>query len=529
LYRLTGASYTGSLTNTFAYANDAVGNRTVQTQTITSTLVTNYGYDIANRLTNVNGVTYSWDDNGNLLSDGAKSYGYDQANRLKQVVQGAITTTLAYNGVGDRLSQTANGTTTRYVLDPGAGLTQVLADGTSTYLYGNDRLAQYQTAMQYYGVDGLGSVRQTYDASAQVVGSTRYDPNGNVMSQSGTATSVFAFAGEQYDSYIKLLYLRARWYDYGTGRFTQPDTIISDYANPQSLDRYAYVLNNPILYIDPSGRTRDDYYVIVRGCVPNLLVPVPCENTGEHDWEHYMNALRDRFGFSDQDPRGKQEWETWRNEHVKFIKAPTADPGGIAETLNAINPPKSTGQIELIGHSSGGSAILNYLLWLKESQRAKPAHLTSAIALQPPIESESTSVYSAVAYATALALGFNRYQWSVGLESLETCPPIPLPNVKKVDRLAGLGTWARHNGIRLIVASYEDDVFNYRDSSAVDKVGTIAGDIDFIERSTDKEYSSDLWDVQKKHGYFLSYYGDLAATKGTNWLINELFRANYLQ
>ncbi len=41
--------------------------------------------------------------------------------------------------------------------------------------------------MQYFGADGLGSVRQIYDASAMVVGSTRYDPFGNVMSQSGRA------------------------------------------------------------------------------------------------------------------------------------------------------------------------------------------------------------------------------------------------------------------------------------------------------------------------------------------------------
>jgi hypothetical protein len=78
-----------------------------------------------------------------------------------------------HNGVGDRLSQTVGVTTTHYVLDPSAGsgqapgarLTQVLADGTNTYLYGNARLGQYQASMQYFGADGLGSVRQLYDAS----------------------------------------------------------------------------------------------------------------------------------------------------------------------------------------------------------------------------------------------------------------------------------------------------------------------------------------------------------------------------
>ncbi len=49
------------------------------------------------------------------------------------------------------------GTTTRYVLDPAAGLTQVLADGTNTYLYGMGRLAQQGGNTQYFGADALGS------------------------------------------------------------------------------------------------------------------------------------------------------------------------------------------------------------------------------------------------------------------------------------------------------------------------------------------------------------------------------------
>jgi PKD repeat protein len=69
LYRLTGADYStpaagaGQAGEAFAYAYDAVGNRTAQTRTLTSTTVTTYTYDAANRLTSVNGVAYTWDDN----------------------------------------------------------------------------------------------------------------------------------------------------------------------------------------------------------------------------------------------------------------------------------------------------------------------------------------------------------------------------------------------------------------------------------------------------------------------------------
>lgn len=160
----------------------------------------------------MNGQAYTWDTNGNLLNDGLLTYTYDQANRLKSATQGANTYTYAYNGVGDRLRQTANGVATNYTLDLNAGLTQVLADGSNTYLYGVGRIAQYQTTMQYFGVDALSSVRQLYNSTGQVVANTRYDPFGNVLSQSGSATSVYGFTGEQTDSSTGLDYLRARYY-----------------------------------------------------------------------------------------------------------------------------------------------------------------------------------------------------------------------------------------------------------------------------------------------------------------------------
>jgi YD repeat-containing protein len=83
-------------------------------------------------LTNVNGLAYTWDNNGNLLSDGGvTTYTYDTANRLVKFNQGAaLTYTMAYNGQGDRVSVVVNGVPMTYTLDLNAGLTQTLADGT---------------------------------------------------------------------------------------------------------------------------------------------------------------------------------------------------------------------------------------------------------------------------------------------------------------------------------------------------------------------------------------------------------------
>ena len=88
-----------------------------------------YAYDDANRLISVDGMAYTWDNNGNLLNDGVNTYSYDSANRLLSVTDGVSTTSYAYNGLDDRLQETVNGSTTDFTLDLNAGLTQVLSDG----------------------------------------------------------------------------------------------------------------------------------------------------------------------------------------------------------------------------------------------------------------------------------------------------------------------------------------------------------------------------------------------------------------
>jgi RHS repeat-associated protein len=63
----------------------------------------------------------------------------------------------------------------------------------------------------------------------------------------------YRYTGQREESGIGLYYYNARWYDASVGRFIQPDTIVPEPSNPQSLNRYAYVLNNPVRYTDPSG------------------------------------------------------------------------------------------------------------------------------------------------------------------------------------------------------------------------------------------------------------------------------------
>ena len=70
------------------------------------------------------------------------------------------------------------------------------------------------------------------------------------------------YTGQRLDAATGLYFYNARYYDPGLARFTQPDTIVPNPGDPQSLNRYSYAGNNPLRYTDPSGH-----------CIPDLNCP----------------------------------------------------------------------------------------------------------------------------------------------------------------------------------------------------------------------------------------------------------------
>ena len=191
LNRLTAADYDSGVF--FHYAYDEVGNRLNETTDVGST---DYVYDNANRLVEAGGVAFTWDNNGNLLSDGVSSYTYDTDNRLSQVAQGGETYAFAYNGLGDRLQQTESGMTTNYTLDINSGLTQVLTDGTSAYLYGLGRIGQQGAEWAYHLPDALGSIRQLAETTGTVSYAQNFEPFGESLGAFGSQQTAYGFAGE---------------------------------------------------------------------------------------------------------------------------------------------------------------------------------------------------------------------------------------------------------------------------------------------------------------------------------------------
>jgi RHS repeat-associated protein len=103
----------------------------------------------------------------------------------------------------------------------------------------------------YYHQEHLGSTSVLTDSSGNVQESTEYTPYGGVLS--GGTASKHQFTGQEYDHATGLNYYQSRYYNSYQRRFIQPDSIIPDAYDPQQLNPYAYVRNNPVKYVDPSG------------------------------------------------------------------------------------------------------------------------------------------------------------------------------------------------------------------------------------------------------------------------------------
>jgi len=107
----------------------------------------------------------------------------------------------------------------------------------------------------YYLQDGLGSTPGLANGSGSVTDTYGYDVFGATKSHTGSSANVWKYTGEQNDSTVARspYYLRARYYDPANGRFLTRDPWPANPMNPQSLNRYPYVLNNPALLVDPYG------------------------------------------------------------------------------------------------------------------------------------------------------------------------------------------------------------------------------------------------------------------------------------
>jgi RHS repeat-associated protein len=265
---LVNARTNGSVISAYKYTTNTLGNRTTTAalepiSPVLSLRNVSATYDNDNRLVNAAGSTYAHDVNGNVTSisgNTSATYAYDAFNRLTSAVTTGQTTQYQYDGLGNRTVRTVNGKSVKYIVEPAGSIPEQLAEtdnaGTITayYVYGIGLISKVTPGGQsyFYDYDGTGNTVALTDSSANVVNTYAYDAFGNLSSNSTESVSnSFRYGGRfgVTDEGNGLLYMRARYYSTGTGRFINKDPI----GLLGGSNLYAYAGNDPVEISDPSG------------------------------------------------------------------------------------------------------------------------------------------------------------------------------------------------------------------------------------------------------------------------------------
>jgi RHS repeat-associated protein len=243
--RLSFTGTAGTVTGTYD-AQDRLLSYGTQTYTHTA-----YG-DLRSKTDTATGrtTTYDYDALGNLrsviLSDGTRiDYVIDGQNRrIGKKVNGTLVQGFLY--VGSRVVAELDGAgnvVSRFVYSPGGTVPLYLIKGGVTYRFVTDQLGSPRLVVNAAN----GAVMQRLD----------YDAFGNVIQDTNPGFQPFGFAGGLYDRDTRLVRFGARDYDAQTGRWTAKDPVrfVGGDTN-----LYAYVRNDPIKFLDPSGLFLELYY-----------------------------------------------------------------------------------------------------------------------------------------------------------------------------------------------------------------------------------------------------------------------------
>ena len=311
--QLTSITYRkadNSLIGDLGYSYDAAGQRSTIGGSLAATnlpdSVATAGVDANNRLTAWNGTALSYDDNGNLTSDGTRSYSWDERDRLVGIA-GPQAASFAYDPLGRRKLKTIGGVTTKYLHDGhnpiqekqgGAVTANLLAGPSLDEWYA--RTAGGQTT-SYLG-DALGSTLRLTDASQAILASYVYEPYGKATVSGTPGSNSLSYTGREDDG-TGLYYYRARYYHPGMARFVSEDPL--GLAAGQNLQ--GYVGGNPVSFVDPAGLEVGDGF-------GGLFYPGP-DSSGS--WPAGDNQQSNPISINiERDIASAKDW--WKSKSCRF-------------------------------------------------------------------------------------------------------------------------------------------------------------------------------------------------------------------
>lgn len=253
-YRDAGNALLGDLTYAYDVSGQRVGQGGSFAYATPATLTTATSqFDANNRLTLFNGVSQSYDANGNLTFDGSKTYVWDVRNRLSQIKQGStVLADFSYDAFGRRIGTTLGGNATQYLYDGFNAVQENRGSARTAILSGlriDERFVRSgSSGSRYFLADALGSTLALTDAAGAIQQRYSYEAYGETQSVSGSSDNPYQFAGRENDG-LGLYYNRARYYSPALKRFISEDPA----GLRGGINGYGYAGQDPLMFTDPLG------------------------------------------------------------------------------------------------------------------------------------------------------------------------------------------------------------------------------------------------------------------------------------
>ena len=256
-------------------------------------------------LTAFDGKQITYDEIGNPLTKGSTTYTWEHGRQLKSLSDGGETWTYTYNADGLRTGRTNGQRTYTYVYS-GSQLTQMTVDGyTLEFGYdakGTPLTLRFNNTLYYYITNIQGDVVGLQNTSGEKVLIYEYSAWGQVLYTNSAdiplSLNPLRYRGYVYDVETDLYYLQSRYYDPQMGRFLNAD-VVMDTETSNGFNIFAYVGNNPVLFVDYTGYGRT--YVIYYDN-PGSGFETQAENSpyyDPNDKDIYMIGVTTRQDFID--------------------------------------------------------------------------------------------------------------------------------------------------------------------------------------------------------------------------------------
>ena len=250
-------------------------------------------YNAANQQTVFGAQTVTYDNNGNLTSDGINAYGWNARNQLVSMSGPALAATFQYDVFGRRISKTINSAMTSFLYDgvkvaqeqTESGNTSIVAGGIYEVFTRTDSISTVSPIG-----DRLGSAAALSDSTGAIQTQYTYEPFGKTAASGPSNGNTSQYTGRENDG-TGLYYYRARYYSPALQRFISEDPIGFDGGD---VNLFAYVANQPTMVTDPFG-LQHPYEQITHNA--SKMGPLPlsgrsCEDSSNPDVKKIYDTYR---------------------------------------------------------------------------------------------------------------------------------------------------------------------------------------------------------------------------------------------